>query len=290
MATQQPAFRIRWGKLSLALVGVLALLAVPVTFVVACFTSLSFFTPLICLALFALSFVALRTSAIRERRRRAWERATFAVPDEQVAAKESESVDDELAKVDAAEAAKSSGAESASVAESVPEDSKTQPVAQESVVEEAFDIEAPARSAASAASAAAAEDETSESMAQVDAGQTEAGQTDANHDAAQATSQRDERTAVGQEAGLKTKQETWSPREVPAPTYTTAQPVERELPESLVVPEDKKPTEVTSIRKAERDRADQERTAGAEDVVRDAKAQIAKSKLDLDAVLQRRRA
>jgi hypothetical protein len=57
-----------------------------------------------------------------------------------------------------------------------------------------------------------------------------------------------------------------------------------------VAPEDKKPTEVTSIRKAERDRADQQRTAGAEDVVRDAKAQIAKSKLDLDAVLQRRRA
>jgi hypothetical protein len=66
--------------------------------------------------------------------------------------------------------------------------------------------------------------------------------------------------------------------------------VERELPESLVVPEDKKPTEVTSIRKAERDRADQERTAGAADVVRDAKAQTPKSKLDLDAVLQRRRA
>ena len=67
----------------------------------------------------------------------------------------------------------------------------------------------------------------------------------------------------------------WVPHKVPAPGYASKPEAHREKAEPFQAEEEKKPEEVTSIRKSERERAERERLQEA---------------LDLDGIMSRRRA
>ncbi|MGO3152489.1 MAG: hypothetical protein ACTIJJ_07705 [Galactobacter sp.] len=307
MATQDQAFKIRWGKLSLALLGALALVAVPVTFVVACFTTLSFLVPLGCALVVIASFVGLRTSAIRDRKRRAWARAESAVPEEEFAEKsrqdpEAQSGQDGAEQAPTERASEAEGSED-TAAESVEEtvsEPQVKVTAEVKVTEEAFDFEAPVSDVDSPLKAALgvdvaaerAKDESVEGEAVEPGAETDV----VAQDGAEGSSHEPQDTT--DQASVKNSESTWSPRGVPTPTYVNAEPVERALPEAQPAAEEKKATSVTSIRQAERDRAELERTGtDARDIEPSAQdiddeivdAETAK-RLDLDAVLQRRRA
>mgnify|MGYP005983285745 CR=1 FL=1 len=71
--------------------------------------------------------------------------------------------------------------------------------------------------------------------------------------------------------------EQWTPRELPAPSYVGATPAQRPAAAPLPREESKRAEVITSIRQAEAQRLEAERSQRAE-------------RLDLDAVLQRRRA
>lgn len=299
MASQQQAFRIRWGKSALAFVGVLALIAVPVTLVIGLVTSMSLLVPVACLAVVLVSFVGLRTTAVRDRRRKAWARAAAGVGEAEDAP-EQESVEADSAETDAAgenerEAEQAPAADVEHV--EAPEAGKESTPAEEAAsaskqaeTEDAFDVELSiptdqreaeeeaARSLA-ATKHEAAEETTGEETAQEAApAAPTADEADGDETAsaalagAAASDTAASDTDTAQDNGPEARRETtWSPREIPAPTYTAAQPVERALPPALPREEEKKPVDVTSIRKAEQGRVEEQ-------------------KLDLDAVLQRRRA
>ena len=113
---------------------------------------------------------------------------------------------------------------------------------------------------AAAEAAAAAEDELdadADTEAEADA-ETEEGSEEA------------QRVAEATKAGKG-----WVPHKVPAPGYASKPEAHREKAEPFQAEEEKKPEEVTSIRKSERERAERERLQEA---------------LDLDGIMSRRRA
>ena len=74
VSAAQPKLRLRYGRLSVAVVGLLALLATVVTAVLAPFTAVGFGTVLLCLGLGIASFAVLRMLAVRERNRKMMDR------------------------------------------------------------------------------------------------------------------------------------------------------------------------------------------------------------------------
>lgn len=302
MATQDQGFKIRWGKVSLALLGALALLAVPVTFVLACFTTLSFLVPLGCAVLVAASFVGLRTAAIRDRKRKAWARAESAVPEAEFAEKARQEPEDGSDQIIAAEVPENvaDASRSAAAAESVSA-YVAEPEAE--ITEEAFDFEAPFTEVETP-SKPGVTSELDDANGEAEVG---AAEVDGSAQGRQAAVEQAEESTT---AAQMSSNSTWSPRDIPTPTYVGAEPVERDLPSAEPAAEEKKATSVTSIRKAERDRAEQERSGSeVRDIEPSAQADLSvqahvsaggaddefvnaesAKRLDLDAVLQRRRA
>ncbi|MGR6902344.1 hypothetical protein [Glutamicibacter sp. BSL13] len=74
VSAAQPKLRLRYGRLSVALVGLLALVATLVTAVLAPFTSIGFGLVFFLFALGVASFAALRTMAVRDRNRKLLQR------------------------------------------------------------------------------------------------------------------------------------------------------------------------------------------------------------------------
>lgn len=261
MPTQPGAFRIKWGKLTIALIGVLALVAVPVTFVLAMVTSLSLLSPLVCLVLTLVCFAALRAGSVLSRRKAAWERAGAALPVQEEQQTQEETVE---------EAAESQQATRAQQAEASAEAAQEKAAAaslaaaeRERVEDVPFDVLAPA-STESATTAAQERSTATGEGTEVD-----------DKSAAVADDVAPVADAAKPEAPAAPKRPTtWEPREVPAPTYLAAEKAERTLPAPQPQGSDKHATEVTSIRRAEAERLAAERA----------------ERLDLDAVLQRRRA
>lgn len=261
MSSQTDTFKIRWGKLALALIGVLAVIATPVTFIAALVSPMSLVTPLLFLMLVVLSFAGLRASAVQDRRAKAWQRAAATVPQREATQPQAAdahtgtvaSVADAARPAEGVAPARAQGAADAQAA-------KGQSAKQESATaarkDSPFDLmaqdEAPAEEAASPRDVTA----PARPAAQVP---------DASSGA-----------VVAAAAPMQTpKPETsWSPREIPTPGYVAAARAERAAPAPLEPAEEKRAKEVTSIRQAEADRVSQERA----------------ERLNLDAVLQRRRA
>ena len=231
MSTQPGTFTVRWGKLSLALAGVAAVVALPVLVVLWLIGSLSGLAPLLSLALIAVSLAGLRASAVQARRRRAWQRASETVP---------------AALIESAREAKENSEEL--VAEQQAEPAKELKAAEDEVLVVAdapFDF-----------MATTVEEESVE-------------------DAESAVADVVVETVAAPAAEAAPVERSWSPRELPAPKYADAQPVQRQAPEPLESTEDSsKASTIKSIRAAEAQRVAEERA----------------ERLDLDAVLQRRRA
>lgn len=272
MSMQTDTFRIRWGKVALALVGVLALIAIPVTLVVALLTPLSWWTPLVCAVLVAVSLAGLRASAVRDRRVKAWERAQAAVPvreRERVAAVSAGSAAEAKDTADAdqtsGQASKSGPREGAAEARAQETAQATQ---QPAVEDRPFDLlaldEAPAETVADRRDVTVVEPASPSE----DAAEPATAAEPITEAAAQ-------RAASGaQPQGTAPRDGAWQPRELPAPSYVGAPRAERPAPAPLEKGEEKKAKDVTSIRQAEVERQAEERA----------------ERLNLDAVLKRRRA
>lgn len=228
MTQPQGTFTVRWGKLSLAALGALATLAAPITLVVALVGPLSLWVPLIALVLAALCVAGLRASAVRDRRRKAWDEAAVSVP--------------------------------AALIESA---------AQDAAAREARETAERELAAARLADERAAELERRLAERQ-----------DAPFDM---LAEEPEDEVVGEDEPVvaapvaEAAPQQWTPRELPAPSYVGATPAQRPAPAPLPREEAKRAEVITSIRQAEAQRLEAERTQRAE-------------RLDLDAVLQRRRA
>ncbi|RKW71524.1 hypothetical protein [Galactobacter caseinivorans] len=270
MSSQTDTFKIRWGKLALALIGVLAVLATPVTFVVALVSPLSLWTPLLCLALVVISFAGLRASAVKDRQAKAWQRAAATVP-QRVAAQP--------------EAAQAKDTKVAQPADKNASDQKVaaqKTGAQKTAAQVAAAKQAAEKQAAAEKAAAAAKDRPFDMQAQDKApAEVAAPQQDVTVTATQAepaaqATPASSGTAVAQTAPVQTPtpDTSWAPRELPVPGYVGAARAERSAPAPLEQAAEKRATEVTSIRQAEADRVAEERA----------------ERLNLDAVLQRRRA
>lgn len=67
VSAAQPKLRLRYGRLSVAVIGLLAILATVVTAILAPFTAVTFPVVLLCLAVGVLSFATLRMLAVRDR-------------------------------------------------------------------------------------------------------------------------------------------------------------------------------------------------------------------------------
>lgn len=233
MSTTQGTFTVRWGKLSLALLGLLALVAVPVTLVLALLTSVSLWAPLLSLCVVALAFAGLRASAVQDRRRKAWQEAAVAVP--------------------------------AALVESAAKDAADRATAEAAAAERAAQLEAEQAKARQEELLAAARERN-----------------DAPFDLSASDAQDEvvgnDETPAEQDAPAAPEEDTtWEPRTLPAPSYVGAQPVQRAAAAPLPREESKRAEVITSIRQAEAQRLEEERAQAAE-------------RLNLDAVLQRRRA
>jgi|GEM_PF-2072847 len=289
MPTQPGAFRIKWGKLSIALIGMLALVAVPVTLVLAIVTSLSLLAPLVCAVLVVLCLASLRAGAVVSRRRSAWERAASVVPADASEEHTAEHGAEQAGQAEHATQAEQTAKELAASQQAPQGQPSAEKAGKAAEREEApFDIVADGRErtrreraaarAAVAGEAAASRTATADRTDAEQARNEQAGTTPRTAPAAKG-----EKAAQGEATTSGTanaitpaarKGEKWAPRELPTPTYLAAEPAERALPAPLEQDEEKTATEVTSIRQAEAQRLAAERT----------------QRLDLDAVLQRRRA
>jgi len=268
MSTPSGTFTVRWGRLSLVLLGVLSLVAIPVTVAVAAFTSLSWWTPALCLALVVLCVVGLRGAAVRDRRRRAWKLAAQSVPAALVESAARDAAERDaarsVAEADASETALDA-AEVAASAEASAVDQKEREA--KPVVEDVpFDMLADAPA-----------DETVDPrpeatiQAQVAADAATVQDTDAENVDAEDGIEPAAGDAAGPAAPVSS---TWEPRELPAPSYVGATPATRPTPEAMPEPAQEPTPTISSIRKAEAQRVAAERA----------------ERLNLDAVLQRRRA
>lgn len=291
MTTQQGTLTVHWGKVTLAGIGALSLAATPITAIVAAFTSLSWATPLILLMLAVACVVGLRVAALADRKRRAWNRAasSLSAPAPAASARQDESAPQEEQGAVTGEAGEdsrhaeepvrgqsSSDAEqqtSSALAprgnEGRPFDMQAERAAQRDAerAELAAQIVRPAEPEAMS-EAAAVEAET-ESEAE-EATQATADAATAQDGDAEAVRAEDEASGARRGAQLRYGDD-WQPREVPAPTYLSAPKAERPLPTPFEAEQPLKATSVESIRQAEQ-------------------ARLAAERLDLDAVLQRRRA
>lgn len=267
----QGRLKIRWGRLGVAAIGALALVGAPVFLVLAALTPMSWWWPLASVLIAFGTLVTLRTWAVQERRQEAWKRAA-----EEVAAQhEQEAAEtDEQSEVatDASEAAveASDGLEDAqeSAETETAEQNTKQDVAEAEVDDVPFDVDGGVGSGAEPAATDAettAEAETeSEATAEAEAEEAAQGEQDE-----QLGSDEAKRVAEATKAGKG-----WVPNKVPAPGYVSKAEARREKAEPFQA-EEKKPEEVTSIRKSERARAERERQQNA---------------LDLDDIMNRRRA
>ena len=267
----QGRLKIRWGRLGVAAIGALALVGAPVFLVLAALTPMSWWWPLASVLIAFGTLVTLRTWAVQERRQEAWKRAA-----EEVAAQhEQEAAEtDEQSEVatDASEAAveASDGLEDAqeSAETETAEQNTKQDVAEAEVDDAPFDvdggIDGGAETAATDAETTAEAETESEATAEAEAEEAAQGEQDE-----QLGSDEAKRVAEATKAGKG-----WVPNKVPAPGYVSKAEARREKAEPFQA-EEKKPEEVTSIRKSERARAERERQQNA---------------LDLDDIMNRRRA
>ena len=268
----QGRLKIRWGRLSVAAIGALALVGAPVFLVLAALTPMSWWWPLASVLIAFGTLVTLRTWAVQERRQEAWKRAAeeVAAQHEQEAAETDEQSE---AATDASEAAAETEAsgeldDAQESAETETAERNTEQAVAEAEADDApFDVDGDADGGAEpAATDADAETEAeTESTAEAEA------EVGAEAEAAEEASGSEEakRVAEATKAGKG-----WVPSKVPAPGYASKAEARREKAEPFQA-EEKKPEEVTSIRKSERARAERERHQNA---------------LDLDDIMNRRRA
>ena len=268
----QGRLKIRWGRLCVAAIGALALVGAPVFLVLAALTPMSWWWPLASVLIAFGTLVTLRTWAVQERRQEAWKRAA-----EEVAAQhEQEAAEtDEQSEVatDASEVAAETEAsdelnDAQESAETETAEQNTEQAVAETEADDApFDVDGDADGGAEpAATDADAETEAeTESTAEAEA------EVGAEAEAAEEASGSEEakRVAEATKAGKG-----WVPNKLPAPGYVSKAEARREKAEPFQA-EEKKPEEVTSIRKSERARAERERQQNA---------------LDLDDIMNRRRA
>lgn len=262
----QGRLKIRWGRLSVAAIGALALLGAPVFLVLAVLTPMSWWWPLASVLIAFGTLVTLRTWAVQERRQEAWKRAA-----EEVAAQheqeEAETDEESEAATDASDAAAETEASDAlndaqeSAETETSEQNTEQDVAEAEADHAPFDVDGGVDNGAEPA----ATDAETTAEAEAESGAT------TEVEAAEEPSGSDEakRVAEATKAG-----KSWVPNKVPAPAYASKAEARREKAEPFQA-EEKKPEEVTSIRKSERARAERERQQNA---------------LDLDDIMNRRRA
>lgn len=268
----QGRLKIRWGRLGVAAIGALALVGAPVFLVLAALTPMSWWWPLASVLIAFGTLVTLRTWAVQERRQEAWKRAA-----EEVAAQhEQEATEaDEQSEVatDALEAAAETeateeldDAQESADAETA-EQNTEQAVAEAEADDAPFDVDGGVDGGAEPA----ATDADAETDAETEATAEAEAEVGAEAEAAEEASGSDEakRVAEATKAGKG-----WVPNKVPAPGYVSKAEARREKAEPFQA-EEKKPEEVTSIRKSERARAERERQQDA---------------LDLDDIMNRRRA
>lgn len=275
----QGRLKIRWGRLGVAAIGALALVGAPVFLVLAALTPMSWWWPLASVLIAFGTLVTLRTWAVQERRQEAWKRAA-----EEVAAQhEQEAAEiDEQSEVatDASEAAAETEASGElddaqqSTETETAERNTEQAVAESEADDAPFDVDGGVGSGAepAATDADAETDAETESTAEAEAevgAEAEAEEAAQGEQDEQLGSDEAKRVAEATKAGKG-----WVPNKVPAPGYVSKAEARREKAEPFQA-EEKKPEEVTSIRKSERARAERERQQNA---------------LDLDDIMNRRRA
>lgn len=266
----QGRLKIRWGRLSVAAIGALALVGAPVFLVLAALTPMSWWWPLASVLIAFGTLVTLRTWAVQERRQEAWKRAAeeVAAQHEQEAA---ETDEESEAATDASEAAAETEAsdelnDAQESAESETAERNTEQAAA-GADDAPFDVDGGVDGGAEPAATDA--ETTAEAETDADA-QAEADATSEAEAAEEASgSEEAKRVAEATKAGKG-----WVPNKLPAPGYASKAEARREKAEPFQV-EEKKPEEVTSIRKSERARAERERQQNA---------------LDLDDIMNRRRA
>ena len=266
----QGRLKIRWGRLSVAAIGALALVGAPVFLVLSALTPMSWWWPLASVLIAFGTLVTLRTWAVQERRQEAWKRAAeeVAAQHEQEAA---ETDEESEAATDASEAAAETEASDELDDAQESAESETAERNTEQAVAEAddapFDVDGDIDSGAEPA----ATDADAETDAETEATAEAEAEVGAEAEAAEEASGSEEakRVAEATKAGKG-----WVPNKLPAPGYVSKAEARREKAEPFQA-EEKKPEEVTSIRKSERARAERERQQNA---------------LDLDDIMNRRRA
>lgn len=266
----QGRLKIRWGRLSVAAIGALALVGAPVFLVLAALTPMSWWWPLASVLIAFGTLVTLRTWAVQERRQEAWKRAAeeVAAQHEQEAA---ETDEESEAATDASEAAAETEASDELDDAQESAESETAERNTEQAVAEADDARFDVDGDIDIGAEPAATDADAETDAETEATAEAEAEVGAEAEAAEEASGSEEakRVAEATKAGKG-----WVPNKLPAPGYVSKAEARREKAEPFQA-EEKKPEEVTSIRKSERARAERERQQNA---------------LDLDDIMNRRRA
>ncbi|WP_187393198.1 hypothetical protein [Arthrobacter echini] len=263
-----PSFALRRGRLAIAVVGLVALTVALVTLLLGVFGIVSLLVPLICLALGVASIALLRVLAVRARRARV-DRA-FADAMGPAYAEDSEPVAAPITRSEPVRATTLFDAEEADVRPLTPMELRTAALAQGS---SAVDV------LPEATDAAAPEDPAPEGASPVRPTPHPGGRAGAT---------------------------AWVPVEVPRPTYVDAAKAERVAPLPLDLPEAPKASTTVPIKAAEAavrraaasagdveqesSAAHEELSAPAAGSAGEATAKHGPSGLDLDGVLQRRRA
>lgn len=265
-ATKPAPLNVHYGRLVIAAVGALALLAVPVTLVVRLLGRGSWMLPIACALIFVAAVAGLRFLAMRSRRRK--------VEDAFRAAMGPQTVSEP--KAHASAAVRSAGAAHVSVDSQAGRSAGARGVVESVASTKVFDVADGARAEHSDGAGSGKAGVQLASASRLTVAQL--------REAAMASAE----GAVVREDG------TWEPVEVPKPSYVAAAKAERPAPAPLALPEQPKPSGSIRIKAAE---------AG---VVAPAKPEVAPSvgsagsgvaparrraaQNDLDSVLQRRRA
>ncbi|MHA7178618.1 hypothetical protein ACX80J_00730 [Arthrobacter sp. MDB2-24] len=249
-------FTPRWGRIAVALVGLLALCAALVTLVLGAVGIVSFFVPLACVGLAAAAVAVLRLLAVRSREARV--NRAFA---------------------DAMAPVREPAPERTGVAPPVPSAPK-RPTALFDAEEAAErPLTAMERRTAALAGSSVLNLHDQTAPAEASEGSETSGGTEASE---------------GTDAAQPTGATAWAPVEVPRPTYVDAAKAERQAPAPLDLPEAPKPSTRTPIKASEAAArvaaAADTAAASADSTDASSGSDPATGRINLDDVLQRRRA
>ncbi|WP_146070835.1 hypothetical protein [Arthrobacter sp. B1805] len=242
------SFTPRWGRIAVALVGLMALVAVPVTLVLAALNVVSLLVPLACAALTAAAVGVLRFLAIRSRRARINNAFAAAMAPVRTTAPETSGTS-QTSEMSETTGTAGRAAPQRPTALFDAEDQAVRPLT-------AMELRTAALAVAHGATAVSV------------------------HSGIQAVT---EETAT-QPAGATA----WAPVEVPRPTYVDSVKAERQAPAPLDLPEAPKPSSKTPIKAAEA--AARSASATADPATTTSGSAPATGRINLDDVLQRRRA